>query len=198
MSSQAIPARVTFISHAATVAVRRAAFPLDEPLVEGEIEKIAGIGWSMPRVQYILSGPEQRTKQTAEGLGLKATVAMELVDVNYGVWRGKGIEEIQESDPQGLTAWLTDLEAIPHGGDSFAQLIERIGHWMESRTKAGHTLAVTHPAVIRAAILFALQLPAQSFWRIDIAPLSRTDLRYDQERWTIRSMGCALCRLERS
>jgi broad specificity phosphatase PhoE len=198
LSSQAIPARVTFISHAATVAVRRAAFPLDEPLVEGEVEKIAGIGWSIPRVQYILSGPEQRTKQTAEGLGLKATVAMELVDVNYGVWRGKGIEEIQESDPQGLTAWLTDLEAIPHGGDSFAQLIERIGHWMESRTKAGHTLAVTHPAVIRAAILFALQVPAQSFWRIDVAPLSRTDLRYDQGRWTIRSMGCVLCHLERS
>jgi broad specificity phosphatase PhoE len=53
---------------------------------------------------------------------------MELVDVNYGVWRGKGIEEIQESDPQGLAAWLTDLKATPHGGDSFAQLIERIGH----------------------------------------------------------------------
>jgi broad specificity phosphatase PhoE len=158
LSSQAIPARVTFISHAATVAVRRAAFPLDEPLVEGEIEKIAGIGWSMPRVQYILSGPEQRTKQTAEGLGLKATVAMELMDVNYGVWRGKGIEEIQESDPQGLTAWLTDLEATPHGGDSFAQLIERIGHWMKSRTKAGHTLAVTHPAVVRSAGFCAVVL----------------------------------------
>jgi broad specificity phosphatase PhoE len=97
-----------------------------------------------------------------------ATVAMELGDVNYGLWRGKGIEEIQESDPRGLTAWLTDLEATPHGGDSFAQLIERIGHWMESRTKAGHTLAVTHPAVTRAAILFVLQGPGQSFWRIDV------------------------------
>jgi broad specificity phosphatase PhoE len=198
LSSHAIPARVTFISHAATDAVRQATFPLDEPLVEGEVEKIAGIGWATPRAQHILSGPERRTKQTAEGLGLKATVAMELVDVNYGVWRGKGIEEIQESDPQGLAAWLTDLEATPHGGDSFAQLIERIAHWMESRTKAAHTLAVTHPAVIRAAVLFVLQGPAQSFWRIDVAPLSRTDLRYDQGRWTIRSVGCALCHLERS
>jgi broad specificity phosphatase PhoE len=194
LSSQVTPARVTFISHAATLAVRRATFPLDEPLVEGEVEKIAGIGWSTPRVHHIFSGPEQRTKQTAEELGLKAAVAMELTDVNYGVWRGKGIEEIQKSDPQGLTAWLTDLEATPHGGDSFAQLIERIGHWMEGRRKAGHTLAVTHPAVIRAAILFALQGPAQSFWRIDVAPLSRTDLRFDQGRWVIRSMGCALFR----
>ena len=45
--------------------------------------------------------------------------------------------------------------------------------------------AVTHPAVIRAAILIALEAPPKSFWRIDIAPASRTVLHF-RGRWTLR------------
>jgi len=189
-----LPARITLISHAATLALRRASFPLDEPIVEGELEKITAIGWVAPRAQHVWSGPEQRTQQTAKAVGLKPSVAVELADVNYGAWRGKEIDEIQASDPEGLAAWLTDLDAAPHGGDSFVQVITRVERWMKNQTNAGHTIAVTHPAVIRAAILCSLQAPAHSFWRIEIAPLSVTDLRFNGRLWTARSTGCSLYR----
>jgi broad specificity phosphatase PhoE len=192
MGSQALPTRISLISHASTIALRHACFPLDESLIEGETEKIASLGWTAPQAQNIWCGPEQRTQETAKALGLTPSVSVDLGDVNYGAWQGKEIDNIQASDPEGLAEWLTNVHAVPHGGESFVQLIARVGQWMDRQTSAGHTIAVTHPAVIRAAILCATQAPPESFWRIEIAPLSMTDLRFNGRLWTARSTGCLL------
>jgi broad specificity phosphatase PhoE len=55
-----------------------------------------------------------------------------------------------------------------------------------------NTIAVTHPAVIRAAIVHAMQLPPTTFWRFDVAPLSLTDLRFSGRVWSVRCAGCSL------
>jgi broad specificity phosphatase PhoE len=174
--------------------VRRAAFPLDEPVIAEELDKIAALGWTAPRAQQVWCGPEQRTRQTAEALGLRPDRAIEISDIDFGSWAGKEIEDVQVGDPSGLEAWFTDTEVSPHGGESFVQLISRVGSWLERQTVAGHTVAVTHPSVIRAAILCSLQAPHNSFWRVDIAPLSVTDLRFNGKLWTVRSIGCLLDR----
>ncbi|WND56153.1 histidine phosphatase family protein [Mycolicibacterium vanbaalenii] len=71
------------------------------------------------------------------------------------------------------------------------ELIARVGRWMDSlttgRTERTRVVAVTHPAVIRAAILVALDAPPKSFWRIDIAPVSRTVMHFRGHAWTLRS-----------
>jgi broad specificity phosphatase PhoE len=194
LEPQVLLSRITLISHAATLASHHASFPLDEAITEGELEKIAAIGWAAPRAQQVCCGPERRTWQTATALGLQPTETVEISEFNYGMWGGKQIDEIQASNPAGLAAWLTDVEATPHGGESVAQLIARVGAWLEKQTNAGHTVAVTHPAVIRGAILCCLQAPLSSFWRLDIAPLSLTDLRFNGNLWTARSSGCPLSR----
>jgi broad specificity phosphatase PhoE len=192
LEPQVLPTRITLISHAVTLALRHALFPIDEAVTEGELEKIAAIGWAAPRAQQVCCGPERRTWQTATALGLQPTETVEIGEINYGTWGGKQIDEIQASDPAGLAAWLTDVQATPHEGESVAQLIRRVGAWMEKQTTAGHTLAVTHPAVIRAAIICSLQAPPTCFWRLDIAPLSKTDLRFAGRLWTVRSTGSPL------
>ncbi len=59
---------------------------------------------------------------------------------------------------------------------------------MESLTAdRARLVAVAHPAVIRAAILIALDAPPKSFWRIDIAPVSRTVMHFRGHAWTLRS-----------
>jgi broad specificity phosphatase PhoE len=194
LQSKTLPARMTLISHAPTLATKSAAFPLDEPLFEGENEKIAAIGWNAPRAQHVLCGPEKRTRQTAEALGLNSLAVEELSDINYGKWIGKELDEVQAIDPVGLAAWLSDPGASPHEGESLMQLIARVERWMHGQTVAGHTLAVTHPAVIKAAIVTAMQAPATSFWRAEVFPLSATDLRYNGRVWTVRSSGCSLLR----
>lgn len=156
--------------------------------------RAASLGWKPPRAQRILCGPELRTRQTAQALGLPAIVTEELRDCGYGFWGGKELRALQDDDPEGVAAWLTDPAVAPHGGESIASLMERVGRWMEEEQRiAGHTIAVTHPAVIRCVVLHVLQSPAQSFWRIDVAPLSLTDLRFNGRAWTLRSSDCALC-----
>ena len=165
---------------------------MDEPLEEREIAKIAALGWQAPRAQTVLSGPERRAQQTAQALGISAEIAVELRDCDYGVWSGSTLAEVEQRHPEEVVAWLTNPGAAPHGGESILQLIARVAAWLEQQRVPDHTIAVTHPAVIRGAIVHALQAPPSSFWRIDIAPLSLTDLRWNGRAWTMRSSSCTL------
>ncbi len=47
-------------------------------------------------------------------------------------------------------------------------------------------LAVVEPAVVRAALVHALGLPAPTFWRLDVAPLTATELSGRAGRWNLR------------
>ncbi len=82
---------------------------------------------------------------------------------------------------------MTDPASAPHGGEPLTGLIGRTADWLDSISRTpGRIVAVTHPAVIRAAILSTLNAPAESFWRIDITPASRIHLQY-QRKWTLRT-----------
>lgn len=181
--------RLTLITHAATEAQRSAAFPLDEPILNSETARLARIHWSVSNSARVWSAPELRSRETARLLGLEASIEDLLRECDYGHWRGLTMETIQSEDPNGLLAWLTQPHASPHGGESIQQLLARVGGWMQQQPAAGHTVAVTHPAIVRAALVHVLQLSAQSFWRFDIAPLTLTDLRLNDGVWTIRRVG---------
>ncbi|VBA61817.1 Phosphoserine phosphatase 1 [Mycobacterium attenuatum] len=173
--------RLTLVSHAMTDAMAVGRFPGDEPLNDigrrqAETAGRLGIG----RVTQ-LAAPERRAGQTAELLGLQAATDPRLADLDCGRWRGTTLENIDHHD---LQTWLTDPARAPHGGESVVDLIGRIAGWLQSLT--ADTVAVTHPAVIRAAILVALDGPPKSFWRIDIAPVSRTVMHLRKHRWTLR------------
>jgi broad specificity phosphatase PhoE len=109
-----------------------------------------------------------------------------LRDCDYGRWAGRTLTDVQAEEPASVAAWLSDAEAAPHGGESLSDLFRRVSAWMNERIREeGNTIAVTHAAVIRVAILHVLHAPAPSFWRIDIEPLSVTKLRGDGTRWTL-------------
>jgi broad specificity phosphatase PhoE len=69
-------------------------------------------------------------------------------------------------------------------------VIGRVRGWLDSMTgQRGRLVAVTHPSVIRAAILVVLDAPPRSFWRIDVGPASHTVLHLRGQAWTLRSTG---------
>lgn len=174
--------RLTLVSHAMTDAMAARRFPADEPLSDtGRRQAETATGLEFPRGATQLAGPELRTQQTAQLLGLRPATDPRLADLNCGRWRGATLEDI---DPEELQTWLTDPARAPRGGESILDLIDRVAGWLASL--AGHTVAVTHPAVIRSAILLALDGPPNSFWRIDIAPVSRTVMHLRGQRWTVR------------
>lgn len=176
--------RLSLVSHAMTDAMAAGRFPNDEPLNQlghRQADATADLGV----VDAAYCAPEKRARQTAELLGLPAAVEPQLADLDVGSWRGTVLSDVQPAD---LAVWLTDPTRAPHGGESVVGLVQRVHGWMDSLAGArGRLVAVTHPAVIRAAILVALDAPPKSFWRIDIAPMSRTVMNFRGQAWTLRS-----------
>jgi broad specificity phosphatase PhoE len=65
-------------------------------------------------------------------------------------------------------------------------MIQRVCGWLAGCTAGdGRILAVTHAAIIRAAVVAALGAPPVAFWRIDVAPLTFKRLNGQTGRWTL-------------
>ncbi len=132
------------------------------------------------------AGPEQRTLQTAEALGLRASAEADLKDCDYGKWAGRSLTELGATEADAIAVWLSDPQATPHGGESIADTIERIAAWLERRARdKGRLIAVSHPSIVRAAIVHAVGAQPASFWRIDVPPLSRTHMSNDGRQWRL-------------
>lgn len=178
--------RLTLICHARTVAQKLARFPLDEPL-EMDWQAVRGSrADGFKRVPQLLCAPEARARQTAELFGAQMQIVSALRDCDFGRWQGLRIDDLQKDEPEALQAWLADNTCAPHGGESVAQLCERVADWLETlRTTPGHFVAITHPFVIRAAIVHVMQCLPAAFNVIDVEPLSATELRFNG-RWRLR------------
>jgi len=184
-------ARLILICHASTEATRAATFPADEPLEDNGRTDAAALTGRLPKADGHWSSPELRTLQTAEACGFNPTVLPMLRECDYGRWTGCSFDEVQAREPQAVSAWLNDLSAAPHGGESFLGLMQRVAAWLAGeRDNHSRSIVVTHSTVIRAAIVHAIAAPPQSFWRIDIAPLSVTRLSGMRGRWNLSAAGC--------
>jgi broad specificity phosphatase PhoE len=185
--------RLTLISNASTIALRHAAFPGDEPLDAHGAARAAAVAASIRKPDRAWVSPLLRARQTAEALGLSATVEPLLRDCDYGHWTGRAFDDIAAEDPAAIASWTSDPSFAGHGGESIDDLLARAAIWLGAMsTGDGHIVAVTHAAVIRAMIVHAIDASPSSFWKIDIAPLTLTDLRYGNGRWTLRMSGSAL------
>jgi broad specificity phosphatase PhoE len=182
--------RITLICHGATAATRRAAFPTDEPLEDETSEAIVAFGLRLRRADRVLTSPLVRARQTAAALELDVQEDQALRDLDHGRWAGRTIADVHATEPEAFAAWLGDDAAAPHGGETRSELRRRLAAFMQSQTRAtGHTVCVTHAAVVRTVVLHVLDAPAASFWRIDVEPMSTTDVRFDGRRWALRSVN---------
>ncbi len=181
---------LSLICHGPTRATRGATFPADEPLdPQGRVMAEAAAG-SVRRVDVAWTSPALRTRQTAAAMKLEARAEPLLRDLDYGSWVGCSLEAVASVDPVGVATWLADTSAAPHGGDTIDDLFGRVSDWLCLAAEwNGRVVAVTHAAVMRAAIVTILDAKPASFWRIDIAPLSRVRLKGQAGRWTLTSVG---------
>lgn len=182
--------RLTLVCHASTEAVRAAVFPKDEPLDPRGRALAAALSSRLGRVDAAWTGPSLRARQTAAALRLDAAVEPALADIDLGRWAGHALSEIAAVEPDAVRAWTAEVGATPHGGESINDLLERVAPWLDARARDGRrTLAVTHAAVMRAALVLALDAKPLSFWRIDVAPLCRLELRRGSGTWRLRTIG---------
>jgi broad specificity phosphatase PhoE len=182
--------RITLVCHATTRALRAATFGGDDALDEAGKASAQRLAGRLGPVDRCWTSPATRARETATALGLQAAVDERLRDCDFGRWSGLRFQQVLFREPRKLVSWIRKPESAPHGGESIPELLRRVSSWIaEQGREKGHTVAVTHSAVIRAAIVHVIQAQLPSFWRIDVLPLSRTELRTNGRRWVLRSLS---------
>jgi broad specificity phosphatase PhoE len=181
--------RLYLLAHASTPAQRRFQFPADEGIEPVEPERARRLARRLERCRAAWRGPERRAAETAAALGLSATSADELRAWSAGRWAGQSIASVAERDPEGFRAWRTDPDAAPSGGESLRALLERVARWMTAQSRdAGRVLVIADPAVIRAAMVYALDAGPATFWRLDVGPLSLAIVQRSGDEWRLRGL----------
>ncbi|AXE95542.1 UNVERIFIED_ORG: broad specificity phosphatase PhoE [Burkholderia sp. 1263] len=194
--------RLLLVSHASTPAMRAGRFPADDPLdARGLAEaQAARQRLAIADAAAVFVSPAVCARDTALALGLAATVHTALAEIDYGDWQGRRLADLANEAPQHLAAWLRDPDFAAHGGESFSQLVKRLGEWLDAldgaisegttgttsapRQNPRNVVAITHAPVIRAALVHALGASPAVFPRIEIAPLSAVELRRSSRGWT--------------
>lgn len=179
--------RLLLVRHAPTVATRGYAFPADEPLDDRAVTAAAALS-APPRAEVVCS-PSARCVATADAAGLTAdTIEPAIAECDFGAWAGRTLEALVAERPDETRRWMTDPDSAPHGGESLRAFAARVAAWLDGQAgQDGTCLAITHGGVVKAAVVHALGAPIEAFWRVDCAPLSRTELHAHDGRWTLTS-----------
>lgn len=185
--------RIDWLCHAPTKAMRDAAFPaIDETADEAGIAKAQALAERLPKYDRVVSSPVPAALATVAAMKLDGVAASELRDIGHGSWAGRSMIEVHATEPDLLAAWMADTTTTTPGGEPLAEVIARVGTWMQTQSlTTGRVLAVTHPTVIRVALSIALGCPVESVFNIDIMPLARTTLSFNG-KWRLQTLNVDL------
>ncbi|MEU2389995.1 histidine phosphatase family protein [Streptomyces sp. NPDC007369] len=134
-------------------------------------------------LRYCSPGP--RSRATGRALGYAPLAQPALRECDMGRWRGLTLAEVAAREPGAVELWLSDPLATPHGGESLLAFISRIGGWLDTRPAGGGDaiVAVAEPTVVRAALVYALRAAPQTYWSVDVSPLSTVTLTGRSGHW---------------
>ncbi|WP_019071129.1 histidine phosphatase family protein [Streptomyces hokutonensis] len=179
--------RITLISPALNRSLREARFDDGSALDPSGRARAESAAGSLGAADRVLVSPTARCRETASALGLAAVPARGLAGLDMGRWRGLTLDEVMAREPDAVLSWLSDPDAAPHGGESVRALCERAAGWLEAAaTFEGRTLAVVEQELVRALAVTVLGAPGPAFWRLDVPPLTATDLSGQSGRWNLR------------
>jgi broad specificity phosphatase PhoE len=140
----------------------------------------------------IVSSPLQRAVQTAQAIGRAAGASVEtmeeLTDINFGIWEGLSLRDVEERYPAEFDLW----KRSPHrlhldGGETLAMVRERISGSLARLASAGdEALAVvTHRVICKMIVLRCLDVGDDHFWDLKYDPASVTLLEGESGTFTL-------------
>jgi alpha-ribazole phosphatase/probable phosphoglycerate mutase len=186
--------------HGEPVGGRKYRGQVDDPLSEkGWAQMHAAVGEALPWTR-IVSSPLVRCRAFAETLseshGLPLALDDRLKEVGFGIWEGKTAAEIEADAPGTLARFKADpVNARPAGAESLAEFHARVSAALDDiveRHDGQHVLLVAHAGVMRMALAWALRIPLEHAYRIEVATASITRLRFDDGRASLIFHGGSL------
>ena len=90
------------------------------------------------RVERWVSAPDPACRATAEQIGSAVTIADDLAGGDFGRWTGRTLADVGTAEPEAVATWLSDPYAAPHGGESLAAMVARVGTYLDGAETADH------------------------------------------------------------
>jgi ribonuclease H / adenosylcobalamin/alpha-ribazole phosphatase len=188
ISAQGEPTATLLLRHGQTPmsVQKRYAGVTDAPLTDTGVQQAAAAAKRLAQagIGAIVSSPLRRTVRTAEEVSAVTGVPVVTDDgfreTDFGAWEGLTFAEVRERWPSEMTAWLADPSVAPPGGESFAQVSERVTAALHRvlAERAGRTvLIVSHVTPIKTLVAAALLAPPAALFRmhLDVAALCEID-----------------------
>ena len=163
----------------------------DLPADCSDLETFRALAALLPRNPVWVASQLQRTHQTAAAIraqqeeppdkGGAPLVETQLAEQHFGDWQGLSHDELaRRRDGAWHRFWLAPAAEAPPGGESFVQVMARVGDAIQrlSRAHGGRDIvAVAHGGTIRAALALALALDPEKAlaWTIDNCSITRID-----------------------
>jgi probable phosphoglycerate mutase len=120
------------------------------------------------RVTTIVSSDLERAEETARIVGLACEVVHsvdpDLREVDVGLWTGKSHDEIAELYPEEWATWSAGLDVRRGGGETYAELAQRIERAAERIARMGARdpiLVVSHGGAIKSYVAKLLGVSAE-------------------------------------
>jgi len=137
----------------------------------------------------VIASPMVRTQQTGriigERLGLPVRTDAVFQEANFGEWQGLTAEEIEERWPGQLEPWHTKADVRPPGGESIAEVGDRVRRGLDELRAAGGdrtVVVVSHAVSIRAALGVTMGAQPSSWSQLRVAPASVSIIRLFTDR----------------
>jgi probable phosphoglycerate mutase len=188
MPAQGKPTVTLLLRHGQTPmsVEKRYAGRSDIPLTEAGVAQAAAAARRLATagLDAIVASPLQRTVQTAEAVAAVTGLAVATDDgfreTDFGAWEGLTFAAVRERWPAEMTAWLADPAVAPPGGESFADVSERVTAALARllAARAGQrVLLVSHVTPIKTLVTAALLAPPPALFRmhLDVAALCEID-----------------------
>lgn len=162
--------------HPGTAATLAARFPADEPATAALPDLTGWLG----RSGRVVTSPATRCRVT------DAAIELDLRPWDLGCWTGRALAEVPE-----LATWHGEPSWSGHGGESLLALHRRVAGLLDRwHSRPGRWAAVTHAAVVRAAVTCALRAPPEAAWDLDVSPGSLTELHTTSTGWRVVRVNC--------
>jgi alpha-ribazole phosphatase len=171
------------IRHAPALTGGRLCGRTDVPADLSDGARLAALSAALPKPARLAVSPALRCRQTAAALWSGESCAdPRLWEQDFGDWDGAAYADVPDLGRMDLA----ELARVrPPGGESFADLCDRIAPALSEHAAAGPTVIVAHAGTVRAALALALGSVAGAL-AFDVAPLSVTRIARLSGGWQVR------------
>lgn len=173
--------------------------PVCTETMEAQCESYATLAARLPRSARVVCTPLTRTQLTADALVRAGYPLHErlidpaFIEQNFGDWQGVPIATFEaRGHDERHPFWPIHAAETPPGGESFADLIERVGTGLEAlleNAEGTDTVIVSHGGAIRAACAYAMGLTPHQALCLQIDNISLTRIEHAARGWRVLSVN---------